>query len=69
MKTSEDRQRRRRRAALLRNPPRFSNAKSMIAASIIMAELALIHKSTNHTGAVKHKLFMRGAKQLSELPQ
>ena len=61
-------QRRAARAALLRNPPRFRTAKSHFKAAIILAELALIHKSSRLNGATKHTLFERGAKQLGELP-
>jgi hypothetical protein len=55
-----------RRLALLRNPPAVKpeNRKLRI---VIMAELALIHNNPRLIGAKKHELFMRGAKQLSEL--
>ena len=55
--------RRKARLALLRNPPR----KKDYAAMIILAELALIHDNPRLSGDTKHELFMRGAKQLSEL--
>jgi hypothetical protein len=67
VKTSEDRQRRRAQHNLLRNPPRFRTAASHFKAAIILAELALIHKSPRLSGETKQKLFERGAKQLSEL--
>jgi hypothetical protein len=35
----------------------------------ILAELHIIHDAPHLTGATKHMLFVRGAKQLSELPQ
>lgn len=70
MKTPEEKERRRRRAALLRNPPRrFKTAEAAAQAGAILAELQLIHNSSRLTGAKKHELFVRGAKQLSELPQ
>jgi len=54
------RQRRAMRRNLLRNPPHKARPE-------VMAELALIHDNPRLTGAKKHELFMRGAKQLSEL--
>jgi hypothetical protein len=68
MKTAEERQRRMRRAALLRNPPKYRDAASAVIAGRILAELHLIHKSSRLNGDTKHALFVRGAKQLSELP-
>lgn len=64
MKTPGLRMRRSRRLALLRNPPRVKD-KALGAA--IMAELKLIHDNSRLDGDTKHYLFMRGAKQLSEL--
>ena len=73
MKISEldllTKQRREARRNLLRNPPRFANPDSKRKAAIILAELNLIQRSSNHTGAVKHELFARGCKQLDELPK
>jgi len=48
------------RVALLRNfrPRNFGD-------KIIMAELALIHNSSHLSGETKHRLFERGANQLS----
>lgn len=62
-------QRRLARVALLRNPPRFRIAASHYKAAIILAELALIHKSSRLDGATKQSLFERGCKQLNELPK
>ncbi len=64
MKTPAAREQRARRLALLRNPPRKQNRH---AAGVILAELALIHDNPRLTGDTKHKLFVRGAKQLAEL--
>lgn len=61
------RQRRTLRANLLRNPPKFR--ESAVMAGRILAELHIIHDAPHLTGATKHMLFVRGAKQLSELPQ
>jgi hypothetical protein len=69
MKTDDSRQRRARRAALLRNPPRYKDKASALIAGRILAELHLIHHSSRLTGDTKHELFVRGAKQLAELPQ
>ena len=57
------------RANLLRQnrPPRGLSAESRVLWVKIMTELALIHKSSRLTGAVKQQLFERGAKQMSEL--
>ena len=63
------RRRRTLRANLFRNPPRFASVQSKAMAGRIMAELHLIHDSSRLRGDTKHMLFMRGAKQLSELPQ
>ena len=60
-------QRKAARVALLRNPPKFKNADSHWAAAAILGELNLIHLSPYLDGDTKHKLFERGAKQLSEL--
>lgn len=57
-------QRQRARVALLHNPPR---KRDRFGAAVILAELALIHNNPRLTGAQKHELFTRGAKQLSEL--
>jgi hypothetical protein len=56
-------QRSARRVALLRTKPRSR------AEAVILAELALIHKSSRLSADTKHELFVRGAKQLSELPK
>jgi hypothetical protein len=69
MKSGDERQRRNARHNLLRNPPRFRTAASHYKAAVIMAELALIHKSSRLDGATKHSLFERGCKQLNELPK
>ena len=61
MKTVMERRDQRMRAKLLRMKPRNR------AEALILAELALIHKSSNHTGAVKNALFERGARQLAGL--
>jgi hypothetical protein len=57
------------RANLLRTNkiPQGLSAESRVLWVKIMTELALIHKSSNHTGAVKQELFERGAWQLAEL--
>ena len=52
----------RMRAKLLREYKPRNQAEALI-----FAELALIHKSSNHTGAVKNELFERGARQLAGL--
>jgi hypothetical protein len=65
----EVRRRRALRANLLRNPPKFRNHESVALAGRIMAELHLIHDSSRLRGDTKHMLFMRGAKQLAELPE
>jgi hypothetical protein len=59
--------RREYRAALLNNPPRFRTARCHRMAALILAEMALIHKSSRLTGETKHQLFLRGCKQLNEL--
>jgi hypothetical protein len=63
VKNPEARRQRARRLALLRNPPRV---KDRALGAAIMAELSLIHNNPRLTGETKHKLFERGAKQLSE---
>jgi hypothetical protein len=67
MKTSAKRFGQAARANLLRNPPKFKSRAAAFAAGIIMAELALIHKSSRMTGETKESLFCRGANQLSKL--
>jgi hypothetical protein len=62
------RQERQARAALVRSSPqRKLSAEGRVLWIRIMAELALIHKSSEHSGAVKTQLFERGARQLAEL--
>jgi hypothetical protein len=51
------------RKNLLRNPPTVKNGALGAA---ILAELALIAKSSRLTGDTKHILFGRGAHQLSQ---
>jgi len=57
--------RRRRRHNLLRTKLQIRGDR--LAASAVLAELALIHKSPRLTGNTKHVLFMRGAAQLKGL--
>jgi hypothetical protein len=66
MKTPEARMQRARRLVLLRNPPSVKADNRPLRAAI-MAELALIHNNPRLAGNKKHELFLRGAKQLSEL--
>lgn len=66
MKTAEARRDRYARHALLRNPPTVK-PKHKAEAIAVMAELALIHKNPRLDGKTKHRLFERGANQLSKL--
>lgn len=66
MKTAQSRRDRAARYALLRNPPTVKPQHKSEAIAI-MAELALIHNNSALDGVTKHKLFVRGANQLSKL--
>lgn len=59
----EVRRRRTMRRNLLRNPPRIKNGER---GAILMAELALIVQASYLTGDEKHRLFERGATQLTQ---
>jgi hypothetical protein len=68
VKTAMERRDQAARATLLRaSPQRKLSAEGRVLWIRIMAELALIHKSSEHSGAVKTQLFERGARQLAEL--
>jgi len=56
-------QRKAARVALLRNPPKVQ-PRNVYQARALLAERALIHKSSRLNGNMKHELFMRGANQL-----